>query len=81
MKKKLIYFFESTIGLFAVCATILLSLNNSTKESNVTLQDLIGITDADAECQSSAHNNGTCGISDTCFWGRGTDYDCDTTLG
>lgn len=48
---------------------------------NMSIHDKTNFTQWYAECVSTSINNGSCGISNNCFWGRGDTYDCDSTRG
>lgn len=82
MKTKGLKFF-GVAAMFAVAMFVSASVNTDKGSQDVTLADLANATEANAECASSSFNNGKCGISNVCFWGRGdaADYDCDTTRG
>ncbi|MDD4590167.1 MAG: hypothetical protein PHG06_07030 [Parabacteroides sp.] len=68
--------------LFVVVAFLNVSLNGEKKSQDVKLVNLANGIEANAECVNSpSSNNGNCGISNVCFWGRGDVYNCDTTRG
>lgn len=75
--------FLGVAAFFAVALFVNASVNTDKGSQDVTLTDLANATEANAECPSSSFNNGKCGISNICFWGRGdaSGYDCDTTRG
>lgn len=80
MKAKVLKMFGAA-AIFAVALVVNASVNTENGSQDVNLADLANATEANAECVGSSFNNGSCGISNNCFWGRGEDYDCDTTRG
>lgn len=80
MKAKALKLFGAA-AIFAVALVVNASVNTENGSQDVNLADLANATEANAECVSTSFNNGSCGISNNCFWGRGENYDCDTTRG
>lgn len=82
MKTKGLKFF-GVAAMFAVAMFVNASVNTDKDSQDVNLADLANATEANAECVSTSFNNGSCGISNNCFWGRGdsSNYNCDTTRG
>ncbi len=80
MKAKTLKLFGVAV-IFAVALVVNASVNTENGTQDVNLADLANATEANAECVSTSFNNGSCGISNNCFWGRGESYDCDTTRG
>jgi len=73
MKKiKLLVITGISIGLLSMVAV---------KSENAEVNSLFGIENADADCVSTAINNGKCSFSGTCFSNPGGVTDCDTTKG
>lgn len=79
MKTKVKIF--SVLAIFAVAMGVNASLKSSNSSKDVSLSNLVNASNANAECVSTSFNNGRCGISNNCFWGSGSVYDCDTTRG
>lgn len=79
MKTKALKFF-GVAAIFAVAMFMNASVNTDKGSQDVDLTDLVNSTEANAECAGGI-NNGSCGISNNCFWNRGNSYDCDTTRG
>lgn len=79
MKVKVKLFGAAVIFAAALGVNASMGMENDVKD--VVLSDLVNASEANAECVSTSFNNGSCGISNICFWGRGDDYNCDTTRG
>lgn len=77
MKKKVIGLF----GIMAVSTGVFFATSAAGNISDISLTSLIGVSDANAECQSTPINNGRCSFTGNCFPNPGGPVDCDSTKG
>jgi hypothetical protein len=65
------------IAVFTIAMVISVSISETKKSQNVTLQELSVATKANAECISNI-NNGQCSKIDNTCWTSAPYWDCDT---
>lgn len=79
MEKKILKIAGIAICCSALFATAFVSMNEEAS-SDVTLNQLLLATDANAECVSTSTNDGYCNpLSGNCFWSYGRD-ECDPSV-
>jgi hypothetical protein len=76
MKIKVIGF----LGIAALATGIFFATNAAGNKADVTLNNVVGISDANAEC-CSGFNNGYCSFGGNCYGDPTGGGNCDTSAG